>query len=138
LTEIRAQNGRLPIGGLHAGPRALVIDAPSLRQLPLACRTRMMPAPRPLSGLTRAWMDEVRLPAVVFALFATAPDAWSITAHLTAIGYRGRVFALAPPLPNRAMVERELRAECPDLRLRVLTVLPADGGNGLHSQRDRQ
>ena len=62
---------------------------------------------------------------LVFALFAAQPDAWQIGGHLTRVGFAGRLIALSPALPNRRMVERELRADYSALRLRVLPVLRA-------------
>jgi hypothetical protein len=120
--------GELPADGARdpgaAGPRLVVIEAPDLAALPPACRLRLMPAPRRLSHLSAQWLAENRVQGVVFALFATVPDAWQIGSQLTRAGFGGRLFALSPALPNRRMVERELRADYPALRLRVLPVLP--------------
>ncbi|MGQ0567611.1 MAG: hypothetical protein ACT4OK_21460 [Gemmobacter sp.] len=103
----------------------IVIAAPELDpgHLPPACRARLMPAPPRLSRLTADWIAERGAHAVVFALFARQPDAWQVCGHLRRMGYAGRVIALSPPLPNRRMVERELRADYPGLRLRVMPVL---------------
>jgi galactokinase len=83
-----------------------------------------MPAPRRLNHLTPQWLAENRVQGIVFALFATGPDAWQIGSQLTRAGFGGKVLALSPALPNRRMVERELRADYPALRLRVLPILP--------------
>ena len=105
------------------GPRLIVIDAPELAALPKTCLLRLIPAPRRLCRLTAGWIAESRAQTVLFALFAAQPDAWQICGHLTYTGFSGRVFALSPVLPSRRMVERELRAEYPLLRLQVVPVL---------------
>jgi hypothetical protein len=106
-----------------AWTRLIVIDAPELANLPQDCRQRLLPAPRRLSRLTADWIADSGLKDIVFALFATQPDAWQIGGHLTRIEFTGRLIALSPILPNRPMVERELRADYPALRLRVLPAL---------------
>ncbi len=105
------------------GARLIVIEAPELAGLPSVCRRRLIAAPRRLSRLAPEWIAECGARAIVFALFATQPDAWQIGGHLTRIDFDGRVIALSPALPNRRMVERELRAGYPDLRLSVMPVL---------------
>ena len=118
-------------GQLHAfplpvrGPRVIVIGAADLVGLPVLCRQRLLPAPRRLAGLTPAWIAQSGIDAIAFGLFATDPDVWQIGAHLMRTGFAGRLFALSPALPNRTMVERELCAEFPALRLRVMPVLRA-------------
>ena len=103
--------------------RLILIDAPELAALPPSCRARLVAAPPRLSRLTAEWIAGSGAQAIVFALFASQPDAWQIGGHLTRMGFRGRVIALSPALPNRRMVERELRADYPALRLQVLPVL---------------
>ena len=112
VTRLRAQGGRL-----------IVIDAPELAVLPSACRARLVVAPARLSRLTTAWIAESGANTIVFALFATQPDAWQIGGQLTRLGFEGRVIALSPALPNRRMVEAELRTDYPALRLSVMPVL---------------
>jgi hypothetical protein len=106
-------------------PRVIVIAAPELAALPSACRVRLVSAPPRLSRLTADWIAESGISALVFALFATQPDAWQIGGHLTRTGFTGRLIALSPALPNRRMVERELRTDYPALRLQVLPILRA-------------
>ena len=104
-------------------PRLILIGAADLTGLPPSCRLWALPAPPRLRDLTADWIAESRIDAVAFAVFAASPDAWQIGAHLTRLGFAGRILALSPVLPNRAMVERELRADFPALRLRVMPVL---------------
>ncbi len=70
--------------------------------------------------LTPALLDRLRPAALGFALFAEGHEAFQVLGRLERLGYRGRVLALAPPLPARRMVERELRAQAPGLRVRVV------------------
>ncbi|HEX9858240.1 MAG TPA: hypothetical protein VGA75_07770 [Paracoccaceae bacterium] len=59
---------------------------------------------------------------VVFPLFAQRLDATRVVRRLSELGYRGNVCALAPPLPDGAMVEAELRAVAPDLNLHLIDI----------------
>lgn len=59
-------------------------------------------------------------PAVGVAVFATDPDVFQVLGRLSKLGYKGRVIALAPPLPRRSIVEKEMRAQGPGLRLRLV------------------
>jgi hypothetical protein len=101
----------------------VVIDTPELSALPVACRARLVLAPARLSRLSAEWITGNGARAVIFALFASQPDAWQIGGHLTRTGFRGRVIALSPPLPDLHMVARELRSDFPALRLVVMPVL---------------
>lgn len=110
-------------GGKRCAPRFLLLDGTESRQLIDRCTHR----PEVVLGLARdldaALIAQVTPCAVVFSLFAARHDAHAILDRLSAANFRGRVFALSPPLPDRAMVERELRARCPRLRLRILPIL---------------
>ena len=112
-------------GTSETAVKAIFIKTPELGPLPSECSARLLAAPARLSKMTSDWITETGLTTVVFALFSVQPDAWQIAGHLIRIGFAGRVIALAPPLPNPRMVERELRAEYPSLRLCVLMALPA-------------
>jgi hypothetical protein len=60
--------------------------------------------------------------AVAVALFSMSHDVLELAEGLARAGYRGRVLALSPPLPNRKLVQRELASQVPGLRLRLVTV----------------
>lgn len=94
----------------------LLVRTPELRAL-AAPRLRVEVAFR---QLTPGTLERLAPRAVGFALFAEDCDAFQVLGRLERLGYRGRVLALAPPLPARRMVERELQAEARGLRLRVL------------------
>ncbi len=101
--------------------RLVLVAAPEL--VALAGRRRP-PPPVGLTAFTPAFLDQAAPAAIGLAVFAGKPDAFLVVQHLARLGYRGRVIALAPPLPRRSLVERELRAQAPGLRLR-LVCLPA-------------
>ncbi len=105
------------------GARLIMIETPELAGLPAACRQRLIPAPPRLSRLSAEWIANEGAQGIVFALFSEQPDAWQVCGHLARIGYGGHLFALSPALPNRRMVERELRSDYPALRLSVRPVL---------------
>lgn len=60
--------------------------------------------------------------AVAVALFGMSHDVLDLAEGLARIGYKGRVLALSPPLPNRRLVQRELASQVPGLRLRLVTL----------------
>lgn len=102
-----------------ARPRILAIDTPELSALWPLCHAHVALQPVSLARLDAGLTAAVAPRAVIFALFAAAPDVFQTADRLTRLGYRGRVFALSGPLPNHRMVERELRADFPALRLRI-------------------
>ena len=57
---------------------------------------------------------------VIMPLFAGAHDALSMVEALEAMGFRGRILVIAPPLPRPALVERELRSAGPGPRLMLV------------------
>lgn len=58
---------------------------------------------------------------IVLPLFSAGYDATAAVEQLEALGYRGRITVLAPPLPRPALVERELRALGPGARLVLIS-----------------
>jgi hypothetical protein len=96
--------------------RTLLVTGPQTRVL----EQRPAMAPVGFSALTPGLLDRVQPAAVAFALFSPVQDAFQVLGRLERLGFRGRVLALAPPLPARRMVERELQAQAPMLRVRVL------------------
>lgn len=99
--------------------RILALDGPELavlhERLPNRAKVAMMPA-------LLAVVAAQRPRAVAVALFGMSHDVLDLTEGLARIGYRGLVLALAPPLPNRKLVQRELASQAPGLRLRLVTV----------------
>ncbi len=62
---------------------------------------------------------------VICRLFATDSDAMLVAETLAALGWRGRLLVIAPGLPNRAMVQRELQASAPGVTIEVVPALQA-------------
>lgn len=99
--------------------RILAVDGPELAGL-----ANRLPN-RTNANLTAAIVAVVatrRPRAVAIALFGMSHDVLDLAEGLARIGYRGRVLALSPPLPNRRLVQRELAAQVPGLRLRLVTL----------------
>lgn len=111
--------------GRHAPP-ILIVDSAGLPGQLVGCTRRGVPIALPFMAVTGTVLDRLRPSAVVFALFGIEVDATVVLARLDELDYRGRVFAISPPLPDPGMVERELRAEYPRLRFRVI-VMPEMG-----------
>jgi hypothetical protein len=86
-----------------------------------ACRP--VSAAKSTAALTPAVLERLNPQALGIAVFAADPDAFHALSRLARLGYRGRVLAFAPPLPRRKLVERELRAHAPGLRVRVVCLL---------------
>ena len=74
----------------------------------------------PLSALTARLLSETLPNSVVVPLIGRDSDAVSVIAHLAGLGYRGRILVLAPRLPDRTMVEQELRAEAKGLTVDLI------------------
>lgn len=96
-----------------------MIGAPELAGLSARSRTPKVIA---FAALTSAMIENRAPAAIALAVFGADPDAFRVLSRLARLGYAGRVLALAPPLPRRNLVERELRAQAPRLRLRVVCV----------------
>ncbi|HSF63121.1 MAG TPA: hypothetical protein VLA78_01960 [Paracoccaceae bacterium] len=117
-------DGARAAGTAQHRPRVLAIDGGETLTLLERCRkppALVLAHGRDLDGPLIA---RVAPRAVVFALFAEQNDALAILGRLAKAGHTGRIFALSPPLPNPRMVERELKARFPALRLRILQILP--------------
>jgi len=71
--------------------------------------------------LTAGFLATVRPACVILPLFAVAFDAMTAIEELQDMGYRGRIAVLAPPMPNPRLVEQELRALGPGVRLVLIS-----------------
>lgn len=99
--------------------RIVAVDGPEVTALGerLPNRTK--------AGTTAAILSQIaaqRPRAVAIALFSMSYDVLDLAEGLARVGYKGRVLALSPPLPNRTLVQRELAGQVPGLRLRLVTV----------------
>lgn len=100
------------------------------RTLALDCHTLLAPrGPIPLpeailhysADLSAALLAQVAPARIVLPLFAGPCDAMTVIEQLEALGYRGMIVVIAPPLPKPALVERELRGAGPGDRLFLVT-----------------
>lgn len=71
----------------------------------------------PFTGLDAALLARTAPDVVLFPLIATGFDALHVIELLADLGFAGQACILAPTLPNRRMVEAELRSHGPGLRL---------------------
>ncbi|MDQ2088610.1 hypothetical protein [Marimonas arenosa] len=69
--------------------------------------------------LTRELLRQTDPDQVVSWLFCTAYDAHDVAHILTGCGFRGRYRAIAPALPNKAAVAREIRRAFPGLNFDI-------------------
>lgn len=74
----------------------------------------------PLSALDAGLIARLDPETVIFPLIAAGFDALQVIDRLAALGYDGLACVMAPRLPNRRMVEAELRSHGPGLRIALL------------------
>lgn len=67
-------------------------------------------------------LEMIKPTCVMFPLFAARFDSFSFIAQLEEIGYLGHAIALSPQLPNRGVVQAELRSQAKHIRVRVLHI----------------
>lgn len=72
------------------------------------------------AGLTAACLAGFRPEVVLFPLFSIAEDATGILTRLHELGYQGECLVLCPNLPKPRLIEAELRALAPGIRVQVL------------------
>jgi hypothetical protein len=71
----------------------------------------------PFSALDETLLRRVEPETVIFPLIATGFDALHVIERLAALNFAGAACVMAPILPNRRIVEAELRSHGPGLRL---------------------
>jgi hypothetical protein len=74
----------------------------------------------PFVALDAALLAQLSPDCVVFPLMTTGVDAPLVIETLAGLGYAGRACVVAPQLPNRRMVEVELRSIAPTLHLTLV------------------
>lgn len=62
---------------------------------------------------------------VICRLFAKDSDAMAVAEVLAALRWKGRLVVIAPGLPNRAMVQREIQSGAPGIKVEVVPELQA-------------
>lgn len=83
-----------------------------------------LPGPPPvvisrLASLDGALLEQVRPARILCPLLARDFDASLVATRLQALGYDGHLTVVSPPLPNRAMVQRELASLAPGMTVDV-------------------
>lgn len=96
------------------------VESPALPGGVLSCPRHGVPIVLPFPTITAGVFDRIAPLAVGLALFCPRLDATVVLDRLLRIGFRGRILVLAPPLPDPGLVQRDLAALYPALRLRVL------------------
>lgn len=114
-------NGTFP-DGRNAGPVTTVLvigraDYATLAQASVAGGPVFVV---PISGLDAALLARLAPDCVIFPLMAPDFDAPMVIEKLAALGFSGQACVVAPPLPNRRMVEIELRSIAPILHLLLI------------------
>ena len=74
-----------------------------------------------VSDLTAATLARLAPATIVMPLFGQARDALEVIHDLERLGYRGRILVIGPALPDRTIVQDELRAAGPQGRLTLLS-----------------
>jgi hypothetical protein len=76
---------------------------------------------RRFADLGPALLAELRPGRIIMPLFAAGYDAMAAVEILEQLGFGGQISVIAPDLPRPRLVERELRALGPGLRLSLIT-----------------
>ncbi|MDT8855635.1 hypothetical protein RNZ50_11545 [Paracoccaceae bacterium Fryx2] len=109
-----------------AGPEVcLVIESPEALALIRLLPDRPSVVVARHGSLDRDLLARVAPDRVVFPLVGTGFDALHMVVLLNGLGYGGLACAVTGPLPDRAMVERELRAHAPGLNFHIVELRSA-------------
>lgn len=76
-----------------------------------------------LAAVDAALLAQLLPERVVCPLFARDFDAMAVAAHLSALGYGGKLTIIAPDLPRPAMVAREIMAQAPGVDVELVETL---------------
>jgi hypothetical protein len=107
----------------------LVIEVPKTVGFVAAVPLHVTAVPILFSALEEKLVASVSPSKVVMPLMTRGFDAAEAIEQLGVCGYRGAVWVLAPKLPNRRMVERELKSLVQGIQVEVIEldeVGPAD------------
>ncbi|MFN3970608.1 MAG: hypothetical protein ACK4L4_04430 [Gemmobacter sp.] len=120
--DLRSVSGRVVGASVTRSgrPPLLVIASPVLPTHLLALVRHAVPVVLPYGAVTGLVLARLNPPAVAMALMCPRHDAARMARLLERLDYPGRMVLLAPPLPDRAMVLAELRAQVPGLRLSLM------------------
>ena len=98
----------------------LVIDVPKTVGFVAALPLHVTAVPIAFSALEQKLVASVSPTKVVVPLMARGFDATEAIEALGLCGYQGAVWVLAPKLPNRRMVERELKSIAAGIQVEVI------------------
>ena len=98
----------------------LVIEVPKTVGFVNALPVHVTAVPVLFSSLEQKLVSSVSPTKVVVPLMARGFDAADVVEQLATCGYRGAVWVLAPKLPNRRMVERELKSLASGIQVEVI------------------
>jgi hypothetical protein len=98
----------------------LVIEVPKTVGLSRTLPAHVTALPISFSALEHKLVTSVAPTKVVVPLMARGFDAADVVEQLVECGYQGSLWVLAPKLPNRRMVERELRSMAAGIMVEVI------------------
>ncbi len=98
----------------------LVIEVPRTVGFGSALPIHVTAVPVQFSALEQKLVSSIAPTKVVVPLMTRNFDAAEVIEHLGTCGYRGSVWVLAPKLPNRRMVERELRSMVQGIQVEII------------------
>lgn len=98
----------------------LVIEVPKTVGFISALPLHVTAVPILFSALEQKLVSSVGPTKVVVPLMARGFDAADVMEQLASCGYQGSVWVLAPKLPNRRMVERELKTMARGIQVEVI------------------
>ena len=98
----------------------LVIEVPRTVGFVHALPVHVTAVPILFSALEQKLVSSVAPTKVVVPLMARGFDAADVVEQLAICGYQGSVWVLAPKLPNRRMVERELKSMASGMQVEVI------------------
>ena len=116
----------------------LVVEVPKSVGFIAALPVHVTAVPILFSALEQKLVSSVSPTKVVVPLMARGFDAADVVEQLASCGFQGAVWVLAPKLPNRRMVERELKSLATGIHIEVIEleeVSPVDAGPVMQMQR---
>jgi hypothetical protein len=98
----------------------LVIEVPKTVGFANALPHHVTAVPVLFSALEQKLVSSVAPSKVVMPLMTRSFDASEVIEQLAVCGYKGAVWVLSPKLPNRRMVERELRSMVQGIQVEII------------------
>jgi len=106
--------------GSRSQCHAVLVEVPGAERKTRPCPKASSLAFVPFAMFSKSLLGALAPRCVVAPLFARQFDVLSLLDMLAEARFAGRILVMAPHLPNRAMVQAELQAHCPGLRLTLL------------------